>query len=60
MKRNPLSRLLSVLLCLCLVAGMLPAALAEGQKITLDLYNNKTTTLTPTESDGDGSLSWTW
>ncbi len=29
MKRNPLSRLLSVLLCLCLVAGMLPAALAE-------------------------------
>ena len=30
MKRNPLSRLLSVLLCLCLVAGMLPAALADG------------------------------
>ena len=60
MKRNPLSRLLSVLLCLCLVAGMLPAALAESQKITLDLYDNKTTTLTPNESDGDGSLSWTW
>ena len=32
MKRNPLSRLLSVLLCLCLVAGMLPAALAEEGK----------------------------
>ena len=34
MKRNPLSRLLSVLLCLCLVAGMLPAALAEEIDIT--------------------------
>lgn len=37
MKRNPLSRLLSVLLCLCLVAGMLPAALAdEGTQKTVD------------------------
>ena len=35
MKRNPLSRLLSVLLCLCLVAGMLPAALAEEEGPTI-------------------------
>ena len=41
MKRNPLSRLLSVLLCLCLVAGMLPTALAE-EGVTVDVRSSVT------------------
>ena len=58
MKRNPLSRLLSVLLCLCLVAGMLPAALAEDSvtvnvepSVTLKPGENKVLPLSLSDSN---------